>query len=137
MGNQLSIAFKDIPGRNDAKIVEFVGDLDATNVENRTHNLFNEITSISSGGTTSVSSVAHDAAGNMISLQGRACPSGTADLNLTWDPWNRLVRLSDTSDIVIATYTYDGEPPSRRRLRRAMLETLEESCWRFANRVLL
>jgi anti-sigma B factor antagonist len=34
MGNQLSITFKDIPGKTDAKIVEFAGDLDATNVEN-------------------------------------------------------------------------------------------------------
>lgn len=34
MGNQLTITFKDIPDKGDAKIVEFVGDLDATNVEN-------------------------------------------------------------------------------------------------------
>ncbi|OGS36924.1 MAG: hypothetical protein A2293_11935 [Elusimicrobia bacterium RIFOXYB2_FULL_49_7] len=33
MGNQLAITFKDIPGKADAKIVEFLGDLDATNVE--------------------------------------------------------------------------------------------------------
>jgi len=34
MGNQISIIFKDIKDKSDAKIVEFVGDLDATNVEN-------------------------------------------------------------------------------------------------------
>ena len=34
MGNQLTITFKDIQDKTDAKIVEFVGDLDATNVEN-------------------------------------------------------------------------------------------------------
>jgi len=34
MGNQITITFKDIAGKPDAKIVEFVGDLDATNVEN-------------------------------------------------------------------------------------------------------
>ncbi|MBL8027661.1 MAG: STAS domain-containing protein [Fibrobacteres bacterium] len=34
MGNQITIAFKDIPGKADSRLVEFVGDLDATNVEN-------------------------------------------------------------------------------------------------------
>jgi anti-anti-sigma factor len=33
MGNQIAITFKDIEGKTDSKIVEFVGDLDATNVE--------------------------------------------------------------------------------------------------------
>jgi anti-anti-sigma factor len=33
MGNQITISFKDIEGKSNAKIVEFVGDLDATNVE--------------------------------------------------------------------------------------------------------
>lgn len=33
MGNQITIAFQDIPGKPQAKVVEFVGDLDATNVE--------------------------------------------------------------------------------------------------------
>ena len=34
MGNQISINFHDIEGKSDAKVVEFTGDLDATNVEN-------------------------------------------------------------------------------------------------------
>ena len=33
MGNQINISFQNIDGKPDARVVEFVGDLDATNVE--------------------------------------------------------------------------------------------------------
>ena len=33
MGNQINISFKDVDGKPNAKVVEFIGDLDATNVK--------------------------------------------------------------------------------------------------------
>jgi RHS repeat-associated protein len=92
---------------------------DATNVENRAHNIFNEITGINGDATA----VTHDAAGNMVSLRGRACPSGTADLNLNWDGWNRLARLSTTSGAVIATYACDGD---WKRLKKVVATNVTE-----------
>lgn len=45
MDSQIELEFEDIKGRNDAKMVKFVGDLDATNVEEvleKIVNLLNE-----------------------------------------------------------------------------------------------
>jgi anti-anti-sigma factor len=45
MESLIELQYDDIPGKPDAKIVRFIGDLDATNVETiieKTFNLFNE-----------------------------------------------------------------------------------------------
>jgi anti-sigma B factor antagonist len=45
MESQIELTYEDIRGRTDAKLIRFIGDLDATNVETvleRVCNLFNE-----------------------------------------------------------------------------------------------
>ena len=47
METKITLNYRDIKGRTDAKVVEFVGDLDATNVEK----VLEEIISLMSSGT--------------------------------------------------------------------------------------
>ena len=70
--------------------------------QTRTHNDVNEITQVDSSATH----VAHDAAGNMTKAPTPA--SWSAHYDLTWDAWNRLVKVTNVGDTV-AEYQYDGQ----------------------------
>ena len=74
--------------------------------QDRTHNDANEITQIAASATH----VSHDATGNMTKVPKRANLS--AHYNLTWDAWNRLVKIVDGANTV-SEYQYDG---SNRRI---------------------
>jgi hypothetical protein len=69
--------------------------------QNRTHNDANEITQVDASATH----VAHDAAGNMSKVPKPA--SWSAHYDLTWDAWNRLVKVADGANTV-SEYQYDG-----------------------------
>ncbi len=69
--------------------------------QSRQHNEANEVTSASSWATP-----AHDRAGNMVTLPKPASPAN--GLSLTWDAWNRMVKVEDGQDVV-AEYTYTGD----------------------------
>ena len=70
--------------------------------QSRVYNEANEVTQIDS----SVTHVAHDAAGNMTKVP---TPVGwSAHYDLTWDAWNRLVKVADGA-ITVAEYQYDGD----------------------------
>ena len=73
--------------------------------QTRDHNPVNEITDIDE--TTGPSWVApsHDRAGNLTEIPQPAAPTSTFDL--TWDAWNRLVKVQDAQDTV-AEYEHDG-----------------------------
>jgi RHS repeat-associated protein len=70
--------------------------------QDRGHNDANEITDIDASSTH----VAHDAAGNMSKLPTPA--SWSAHFDLTWDSWNRLVKVADGAN-TLAEYQYDGD----------------------------
>ena len=80
-------------------------DLDQT----RDHNKANEIDEIDDSSTH----VAHDAAGNMTKTP--KPDDWSAHYNLTYDAWNRLVKVEDGEDTV-AEYQYDGL--NRRTLKK-------------------
>ena len=67
----------------------------------RTHNLGNELTQIDSSSTH----VAEDAAGNMTKVPKPS--SWSAHYDLTFDAWNRLVKVMD-GETTVAEYEYDG-----------------------------
>jgi hypothetical protein len=69
--------------------------------QDRTHNDANEITGIDMSSTH----VAHDAAGNMTKVP--VPGSWNSHYDLTWDVWNRLVKVELGEDTV-AEYQYDG-----------------------------
>ncbi len=69
--------------------------------QDRGHNDANEITDIDSTSTY----VGHDAAGNMTTVP--KPDAWSAQYGLTWDAWNRLVKVVDGST-TIAEYQYDG-----------------------------
>jgi RHS repeat-associated protein len=92
---------------------------DATNLENRTHNIFNEITAIDGDATA----VTHDAAGNMTRSVTLSNDGVSRPTVFTWDAWNRLIRLSETSGVTIATYTYDGD---WKRLKKVVATNVTE-----------
>jgi len=69
--------------------------------QDRTHDKANEITEIDSSSTH----VAHDKAGNMTKTP--KPDNWSAHLDLTYDAWNRLVKVEDGEDTV-AEYEYDG-----------------------------
>ncbi|MGE0376311.1 MAG: hypothetical protein AB7I48_28860 [Planctomycetaceae bacterium] len=73
--------------------------------QTRTHNDANEITDITETTGPSWATPAHDAAGNMTTIPKQT--SLTSAYNLTWDAWNRLVKVQDGMDTV-AEYEYDG-----------------------------
>ncbi|MFO0425215.1 MAG: RHS repeat domain-containing protein, partial [Planctomyces sp.] len=70
--------------------------------QNRSHNDANEITQVDASATH----VDHDAAGNMTKTPKPGIWSSHYDL--TWDAWNRLVKVADGANTV-AEYQYDGE----------------------------
>jgi len=69
--------------------------------QNRTHNAVNEMTAIAGISTH----VAHDRAGNMTKTP--KPDDWNAHFDLTYDAWNRLVKVEDGEDTV-AEYSYDG-----------------------------
>jgi RHS repeat-associated protein len=72
--------------------------------QSRTTDASNEIQSITQGGTASAQG--YDAAGNMTTIADPNNPSGT--LTCTFDVWNRLTQVADSSGNIIAQYQYDG-----------------------------
>ncbi len=70
--------------------------------QDRSHNEANEITDIDA----SSANVGHDATGNMttVPLPG----SWSSNYTLTWDAWNRLVKVAD-GGTTVAEYGYDGK----------------------------
>ena len=78
--------------------------LSPSNAQTRTHSVANEITGISSG-LGSVTPT-YSAVGNMTAAPVNPDLS-TSEYTLTWDAWNRLVKVQNGSTTV-ATYAYDG-----------------------------
>ena len=76
-------------------------DLSTSLDQDRSHNDANEITDIDSSSTH----VAHDAVGNMTKVP--KSDSWSAHYDLTYDAWNRLVKIEDGATTV-AEYEYDG-----------------------------
>lgn len=75
------------------------------NNQTRTHNIANEITAINAAvGNVNPD---YDPVGNMRTLPQDPGLS-TAEYNLTWDAWNRLVAVKDGATPV-AAYSYDGQ----------------------------
>ncbi len=72
--------------------------------QTRTANVQNQITAIS--GTTSAP--AYDANGNAVSMGLTSQPAGSA-ATFTYDAWNRLVKVTNTGDQIIAQYTYNAQ----------------------------
>ncbi|MFV1965072.1 MAG: RHS repeat-associated core domain-containing protein [Pirellulaceae bacterium] len=77
------------------------GGADSWTIQNRGHNEVNEIGDIDSDSTD----VDHDAAGNMTKTPKPG--SWTDHYDLTYDAWNRLVKVEDSATTV-AEYEYDG-----------------------------
>jgi len=77
-------------------------DLDQERAVNRA----NEITDITEATGTSWSTPIHDRAGNMTSIPQPADLPSSYDL--TWDAWNRLVKVEDDANTV-AVFHYDGQ----------------------------
>ena len=75
-----------------------------TSAQARINNTANEITLLSSAAGDITP--AYDPAGNMTTLP-KAPGTATAQYDLKWDAWNRLVEVKDGSTVV-ASYTYDG-----------------------------
>ncbi len=87
--------------------------------QDRSHNDANEITDIDSSSTH----VGHDAAGNMTTVPQPG--SWSTNYSLTWDAWNRLVKVADGAT-TIAEYEYDGK---NRRIVKKIYDggTLDET----------
>jgi len=83
---------------------------DATDLDqDRTHNLVNEITGISEQADpaqTAWADPAYNARGNMTS--GPKPGAETTTNKYIYDAWNRMVKVTDASDVTIAEYRYDG-----------------------------
>jgi len=95
--------------------------------QHRTHNPVNEITGISYGSSSSsasASTLGYDPAGNMTRCPTPSSFASTggaeAVFDLTWDAWNRLVKVED-GETVVAEYGYDG---LTRRITKAVEETV-------------
>lgn len=73
--------------------------------QTRTHNKVNEVTNITETAGAAWATPSHDDAGNMTGIPK---PSDlTSNYDATWDAWNRLVKLAESSSTV-AEYEYDG-----------------------------
>ena len=79
--------------------------LSPANTQSRTHSKANEITGITTTPGGSITP-AYSAAGNMTGVPINPGVS-TSQYALTWDAWNRLVKVQNGSSTV-ATYAYDG-----------------------------
>ena len=91
------------------------GGTDWTLEQSRTANMVNEITDIINAVGPIWAVPAYDLAGNMTTIPHSDDPSES--LTATWDAWNRLVKLVDTSTSnTIAEYQYDAS--NRRILKK-------------------
>src|SRR5690606_2563705 len=86
---------------------EAVGGSSWTLVQARASNTVNEITNITESTGASWANPAYDPAGNMTTIPKPADP--TATFAGTWDAWNRLVKLVNTSNSqTVSEYQYDA-----------------------------
>jgi len=74
--------------------------------QNRTHNVANELTAISTTTGTAWPNPTLDANGNMTKVPKPLDLGNSYDLK--YDAWNRLVEVKPTGGSVLATYRYDG-----------------------------
>jgi RHS repeat-associated protein len=88
----------DMTGNFSAYVQQTAGTV--TLNQTRTHNTVNELTAASSWATP-----AYDLAGNATALPDPSSP--TSAITLTYDAWNRLVEVTNSSGIV-EQYAYDG-----------------------------
>jgi len=89
--------------------------------QSRTHTEANEIATID----TSSALIAHDPAGNTVKVPK---PSNwSAAFDLTYDEWNRLVKVMDGGSTV-AAYTYDGAEQAGDE-RSKVLEQISNRVW--------
>ena len=72
--------------------------------QTRIHNQANQITQIDGSNV----GLLYDRAGNATQMPPDAAGDWNQHYKLTWDAWNRLVRVEDQDDEVIASYAYDG-----------------------------
>jgi YD repeat-containing protein len=82
----------------------FVGSSENSVSQSRTTDAANEIQTITQGGTANTQG--YDAAGNMTTIADPNNPNGT--MTCTFDAWNRLTEVRDSSGNIIAKYQYDG-----------------------------
>jgi len=82
-------------------------------VQARTANPVNEITDITNSVGTPWVQLGYDAAGNMTTIPNGNVPE--EGFTGVYDAWNRLVKLLDEDDNVVAEYAYDG---LTRRIRK-------------------
>jgi RHS repeat-associated protein len=73
--------------------------------QTRTHNKANEVTGLTTTGNAWNTGIGHDAVGNMTTMPKPNSPA--SGYTCTYDPWNRLVKVSEGSTTV-AEYEYDG-----------------------------
>ncbi len=76
-----------------------------TLAQSRTHNAVNEITAISATTGTNWADPTHDLAGNMTGVPYPPTPTG--NMTLTYDAWNRLVKVVG-GPVTLGAYEYDG-----------------------------
>ena len=91
-------------------------------LQTRTHNAANEIVSVDGSDT----SLRTDAAGNMTRIPNpKAVPGQTVaqNLNLTYDAWNRLIRVSTPDGSEVMSCSYDG---LNRRVRKTTASETRE-----------
>ena len=91
-------------------------------LQTRTHNAANEIVSVDGSDT----SLRTDAAGNMTRIPNpKAVPGPTVaqNLNLTYDAWNRLIRVSTPDGSEVMSCSYDG---LNRRVRKTTASETRE-----------
>ncbi len=74
--------------------------------QDRTHNAVNEVSTIGASTGSNWIDVVHDAAGNM--TEAPKPGAETTKHKYVWDAWNRLVKVTDSSDANIAIFEYDG-----------------------------
>ncbi len=72
--------------------------------QTRIHNQANQIVQIDGSNT----GLLYDRAGNATQMPPNAAVDWSQHYKLTWDAWNRLVRVEDEEDTEVAAYAYDG-----------------------------
>jgi len=75
-------------------------------VQDRAHNDANEITAITASTGANWADPTYDEVGNMIT--GPMPGAETSTHKYVYDAWNRLVKVTDGSDVTILTYDYDA-----------------------------
>ncbi len=72
--------------------------------QTRIHNQANQITQIDGSNV----GLLYDRAGNATQMPPDAAGDWGEHYKLTWDTWNRLVKVEDQNEEVVASYAYDG-----------------------------